>query len=728
MMRSRVGPIPPFLSVRWTPVCLVGTALLLGGRFASAEDWPQFRGPAGQGCSQEKSLPVHWDTDSKNVRWKTPIPGQGASSPIVSQGRVYVTTAYEGEQRHALDAAAMAFVLGLCLGAAFALVVQLRKAWPWLFPPGPAARWGRVLVAVLTGFTLLLVAASGAILTQPSWFWPLPDTWWGTRTVDPELPWVESLHLGSVFGWCAGALLVVFAVLILDAAAQAVPVGPTKPSPLLARWMAAATACCTLIAVVAAALIVSRPAWFWQSGQPWLAWMVSGGIGLMAVAAGVGWLTDRYAVRVVGCLLGLGAAGWLFGNMPLNEFNHPVDVTIQLAVIAPGSLLLVGQAVVSGLAFTKRWPVPAIGRWLPLLLPALGGVLFWWANYLQPVSGMLRVVVCLDADTGTVLWQTPLFALPTEKKHSLNTYATPTPATDGERVFADFGSGLAALDRDGQVLWRVRDPDYLNYTRYGAGSSPVLGDDLLIVYRDREWLGPSDDSSEGWGDRDSTLIAYDKLTGAERWRATPRFSRDSYMTPLIWSHEGRPEVVVATWRTLAGFDLRTGALRWQYAHPLRQMVPSLVVNGDCLILGGGNYVPHPLLSVCPPRGDQPGRTRWLSKKGGPEMATPVCWEGLLFSVSKNGVLYCRDAAADHVFWDLRLRGRFLASLVAGDGKVYVLNDDGMMFVVAADRKAHLLAENRMDADGICAATPAIADGCLFLRTGQYLVCITGGTE
>src|SRR5579871_2866777 len=142
-------------------VGLAGLLCLLATTAVRAEDWPQFRGPAGQGCSQEKALPVHWDDHSGNIRWKTAIPGQGASSPIVSQGRVYLTTAYEGEQRHPLDTLFVVLALGLGPAAALVLLFRLWKSARWFFPKEPPeARQGRIVVAILAGLTFGAVVVS----------------------------------------------------------------------------------------------------------------------------------------------------------------------------------------------------------------------------------------------------------------------------------------------------------------------------------------------------------------------------------------------------------------------------------------------------------------------------------------------------------------------------------------------------------------------------------------
>ncbi len=150
---------------------------------------------------------------------------------------------------------------------------------------------------------------------------------------------------------------------------------------------------------------------------------------------------------------------------------------------------------------------------LALCLAVLAVIVFVRANYLQPQSGVIRAVLCLDAQTGEVLWNTPVFVAKSEKSHSLNSQAPPTPACDGECVYAYFGSGLAALDLTGRVLWLKRDADFAGFIRYGAGSSVALAGDRIIIYRDSEFMGHGDRYYTGLGHSAVvTAVGVDQVT------------------------------------------------------------------------------------------------------------------------------------------------------------------------------------------------------------------------
>src|ERR1700733_11180277 len=179
----------------WRLCCSVamGVLTVLGvGEKVRAQDWPQWRGPLGQRITSAKNLPPTAGATSLKVLWKTPIPGGGCSSPVVSQGCVYLTTAYEGNQGHALDRPAYWTIVVLtCCVAALALT-QIPRVWRSLTPRP-------FLMAVLGAWTTAIVELTTVVLAKPLWFWQFADPWTGTKmAADAELPWVESLNLRPV--------------------------------------------------------------------------------------------------------------------------------------------------------------------------------------------------------------------------------------------------------------------------------------------------------------------------------------------------------------------------------------------------------------------------------------------------------------------------------------------------------------------------------------------------
>jgi hypothetical protein len=567
-------------------------------------------------------------------------------------------------------------------------------------------------------WTTLVVALTAVVLAEPPWFWQFADPWSGTRVVPAELPWVESLSLRPVIVLVCGSLMLIFVGLEGNARAEAE--APAAPS-LLTPWLRFLTVAVTVTSGLLLGLIGWRPDCFYSASQPWLTWLVTGGLALYALAGSIGWLDATSRLKLLPVGVGFALATWLFLSVPDDEFGHPLSLLNRIAYLVPGLMLLAFHAR-SALARRDRADAPLPLPMIFFLTTALGVLVFVRSNYLLPQTGMVRAVVCLDAETGNVLWNTPIFIAAADKRHSLNSLATPTPACDGERVFADFGSALAALDTDGRILWLKRDPDFAGFIRYGAGSSVVLADDRVLVYRDSEFVGHGDhledDIRSQTERRPSALTAFDKKTGTQVWSVSPPFSHDSYMTPLVWTRDGQREVVVATWKTLAGFALHDGSVRWTHPYPMQQIVPSPAVSGDRLFVTGGNKTPCPMLAVRAPTETTPAETLWHAGKAGGNIVSPVCWEGLLFSVSHLGVLTCRDAETADFRWSKRLDSRCLASLVVGDGKLYVLDQDGDLHVYAADTNGSELATFSFAEK--CSATPALAANSLFVRTAGHV--------
>ena len=215
--------------VLFLTLCLAGSAL------AHAEDWPQWRGKRGQGTSFAQHLPPQAGSSSLKVLWKTPIPGEGCSSPIVSKGRVYVTTAYEGSERHAWDAPAqvVGMILALCvLGLALAQTPHAVRA--------VAAR--PVVLGTLGLWTIAVLALTMVVLARPAWFWQYADPWTGTTVAPAELPWVESFGLRPLIVLAFGSLVLIFISL-----SGKTPTDTGATPSLFASWLSVVTLTVTLL-------------------------------------------------------------------------------------------------------------------------------------------------------------------------------------------------------------------------------------------------------------------------------------------------------------------------------------------------------------------------------------------------------------------------------------------------------------------------------------------------
>ncbi len=326
-------------------------------------------------------------------------------------------------------------------------------------------------------------------------------------------------------------------------------------------------------------------------------------------------------------------------------------------------------------------------------------------------------VICLDRDTGKILWtRTACEGVPKIKRHEKGSQANCTPATDGKRVVACFGpEGLYCYDMDGRPLWKrdlgsidssfVLDEEY----QWGFGSSPVIHERLVILQADLS--------------RDSFIAAFSLEDGSRVW-STPRDEIPSWCSPTIWRNGKRTELVTNSSQYARGYDPATGRELWRLAKKSEISVPTPVPGKDLLFITSGNRPIQPIFAVRPgAEGDislKPGETRnasvaWSTMRGGPYMQTPVLYGGHLYVCSNAGMLTCYEAATGREVYKERVGGvSYTASPVAADGRLYFTSEQGEVRVVKAGPDMELLAVNPMG--DICMATPAISAGSLFVRT------------
>jgi outer membrane protein assembly factor BamB len=315
-------------------------------------------------------------------------------------------------------------------------------------------------------------------------------------------------------------------------------------------------------------------------------------------------------------------------------------------------------------------------------------------------------VICFEAATGKRLWHRRFQATGNTFSHPRTCMAAPTPASDGERVYALFATGdLAALDADGNLLWyRALAHDYPQIAnQVGMAASPVLYKDVLLV--------PMETAGE------SFAAGLDKFSGRNRWKvARPRDL--NWVTPLLLDHHGRAEALFLSPDVLTAYDPLTGRECWTYrAEGLspNPSVPSPVLGEGLIVTGGG-------VALRPGAGHEGPAPAWTSHRLRPAYASPLCYRGRLYAVSNTATfLQCFDMKDGKVVWQERVRGPFSASPVAGDGKAYLVNEEGVTTVVEVGSRPRLLGTNRLGEEVL--STPAISGGALFLRSDRHLYCI-----
>jgi len=331
-------------------------------------------------------------------------------------------------------------------------------------------------------------------------------------------------------------------------------------------------------------------------------------------------------------------------------------------------------------------------------------------------------VLSLDRMSGQIRWNTEIFKQVPRRKEGRNTYATPTPATDGERVYACFGDGsFAALNFAGEVVWTNR--DYPFYGQHGLGTALLLHNGALIMARD----GSSDGEEKGLGwqtpwDK-SYVVALDAKTGKERWKTGRGLSRISHGTPVIWEHDGKAVVVSEAGDVVQGFELTTGTRLWSNEVIGEGKVPSTVI-GDGLVFTAGGWGGKETIKAFKlgGRGDlKEANLVWEQKKGMPKVPSMIYVKPYLFAITDGGIATCMKGDTGEIVWQERIAGNFSASPVSAAGRIYFTGDNGETTVIAAGPEFKVLAKNPLGEK--VQASAAVSHGRIFIRTEQHLYCI-----
>ena len=338
-------------------------------------------------------------------------------------------------------------------------------------------------------------------------------------------------------------------------------------------------------------------------------------------------------------------------------------------------------------------------------------------------------IICLSRQNGRLLWNREVFKQANERKQEKNSLATPTPVTDGQRVYAFFGGGGAAcVDFDGEVVWTNTDNKF--YSQHGLGASPILYKDLLFMPWDHSIRpGPGIDPKIGWQIKwdESYVWALDKNTGKERFRAMRKQSRIAHMTPHMINVDGKPQLISAAGDVIDAFDPDTGKLIWWVRTGGEGVTPSPVYGDGVVYSSSGFPTNVPYAAIRAHRlggsGDVTEKNRlWEQKKGVPKIPSFVLANGVLFMVTEGGVAQALDAKTGDIVWSERLEGAFSASPIAADGKIYFLAENGETTVIEASREFKEVSTNPLN-DGPCQASPAVSNGQIFIRTAKNLYCI-----
>lgn len=348
--------------------------------------------------------------------------------------------------------------------------------------------------------------------------------------------------------------------------------------------------------------------------------------------------------------------------------------------------------------------------------PVVWGKQIWLTTATK--KGTILYAVCIDLDSGRVVHDVEVFRPEKPQRiHRNNSYATPSAVVEEGFVYVHYGThGTACLDTNsGEVVWRRSDLncDHLQ----GPVSSPILYEDLLIVPLE--------------GTDVQFMVALDKKTGRTVWRydrprelyegVEPLFLLKSYQTPVIVQVDGKPQLVSNGAMLVTGHEPRTGKELWRVRYRDDSPVSSIVSGHGLLFVnsGGSPGASHVLAVRQGGEGDVTDtHVAWTMTKDTPSESSPVLVGDLLYTVSDQGMLICKQAVTGETVWSERLAGQYGASPLYADHRIYLCSKQGKTTIIKPGRTFDALAVNELD--GFLGASPAVAGKSLLLRSKTHL--------
>ncbi|MEZ6068429.1 MAG: PQQ-binding-like beta-propeller repeat protein [Planctomycetaceae bacterium] len=337
-----------------------------------------------------------------------------------------------------------------------------------------------------------------------------------------------------------------------------------------------------------------------------------------------------------------------------------------------------------------------------------------WGEHLFVTCGTddgKRLLVALDPTSGGELW-THTMTLGASHLHLKNSYASGTPATDGERVYVAFADEahyvVKAFSFAGDELWS-RDLGTFN-SQHGPGVSPMVLGEYVIVANDQLGSG--------------AILALDRKTGETMWTTQDRpFRRASYATPMLLNTAGREELVCLCGAAgLTAHDPADGKLLWTSGElPARTVASPVAGNGVVIGICGQGGGGVKLVAVKPGQDGQPASVAWELEKSIPYVPTPVVDGEYLYLWLDSGIVHCLNMATGETVWIERVGGKFSGSPVLVDGRLFCISEDGEVVVLAAGPEFQLLGRSPLDDESY--STPAVARGRMYLRGFNKLACL-----
>jgi len=339
-----------------------------------------------------------------------------------------------------------------------------------------------------------------------------------------------------------------------------------------------------------------------------------------------------------------------------------------------------------------------------------------------------RALICMDRLDGKILWQRTVKYSTAESSHRTNPYCSESPATDGERVVAVYGSaGVVCYDFKGKQLWQ-RDLGKIQF-EWGSAASPVIHGNHVYIYR-----GP---------DPNSHLLALDKRTGKTVWKLddppvnvigrTDGFKNNkdrkwicSFSTPILLKTGKNEELVMSYPGNLTGINPATGKILWK-CEGLNPLIYSSPIAGEGVVIGTGGYFGSTVAVKYGGKGNVTSQTLWRMERTANRLGSGVVHKGHAYILNTNGLMECHDLKNGKALFSERVRGRGAkqeswSSMIISGNRIYVPNQSGETIIMQASPKFQLIGTNELDGT-LTNSSLAASDGQLLLRTHKHLWCI-----
>ena len=333
-------------------------------------------------------------------------------------------------------------------------------------------------------------------------------------------------------------------------------------------------------------------------------------------------------------------------------------------------------------------------------------------------EGVSCRVICVNRKDGSIAWNTEVHRQKPGPMRKKNSYATPTPVTDGRHVYSVFYDGtVTAVDFSGKLVWKNQEVKF--FSLHGLGASPIVADGQVIMPFD----GSSrEEGTVGWKIpwENAVLLSLDAKNGSVRWKGARGKSRVGHVTPIL-VNDGS-QLISAGGDRVQGFDPTNGKRIWSIYSQGEGVTPSPVV-GDGLIYTSSGFEAPTLRAIrLGGKGDvTETHIAWEQKRGVAALSSLLYIKPYLYSISRDNILHCVESSSGEIVWRERLAGVYWASPVYADGRIYLLSEEGVSLVLRPGPKYDEIARN--DISDTCLASLAVSQGNFYIRSATYLYCI-----